>query len=106
MKVIAKHKNEEQGYIEYHLVQVGSWDLFGDLVSFFEQYYDALVHVKTDGIHTRKWQIRCRDEYFMFEHNEDVGNWFYSCSDEGDSPLMHEISEELERRLSEPTESE
>ena len=48
MKVIAKHKNEKQGYIEYHLVQIGSWDLFGDLVSFFEQYYDALVHVKTD----------------------------------------------------------
>lgn len=101
MSVISKEKNSDDGPIEYHLIRIGTWDLFEDVARFFYQHYGAEAHVKTDGIHTRKWQIRCRDEYFIFEHNEDIGNWFYSCSEEGDSLLMQEIADELEKRLGE-----
>ncbi|NCF75707.1 MAG: hypothetical protein GWP45_00790 [Proteobacteria bacterium] len=98
--VISREKNSDGKTIEYHLIRIGTWDLFADIVKFFEQNYDAEVHVKTDGIYTRNWQIRCRDEYFIFEHHEDIGNWFYSCSEEGDSLLMHEIADDLEQRPS------
>lgn len=101
MGVIAKERNKSDGPLEYHLVRIGTWDSFGDIAKFFEQNYGAEVHVKTDGIYIRKWQLRCRDEYFIFEHHEDIGNWFYSCSEQGDSPLMQEIAGELERRLGE-----
>lgn len=103
MNVIAKEKNDRDGTVEYHLFRIGSWDLFDDIAGFFEQHYGAEVHHKTDGICTRKWQMRCRDEYFFFEHHEDIGNWFYSCSEEGDSPLMQEIANELEKRLGQGT---
>jgi hypothetical protein len=96
MKVIAKRKNEEKGYIEYHLIQIGTWDLFGDISRFFEEKCEAVPHVKNDGVITRVWQFRYKDEYFMFEHHEDVGNWFYSCSDEDDSDGVKELTEKLE----------
>lgn len=99
MKVIAKYENEEQGYIEYHLVQIGSWDLFGDISCFFEEKCGAIPHMKNDGIETRTWQFRYKDEYFMFKHHEDIGNWFYSCSDSGNSEAVQSLADELENRL-------
>jgi len=99
MNVISEQRNEASGYIEYHLIRIGTWDLFEDLARFFEKKYGAEPQVKNDGIMTREWQFWCDGEYFIFKHHEDIGNWFYSCSEKGDSELMRTIATDLQYRL-------
>jgi hypothetical protein len=98
-KVIRRDASNANQPVKYHVLGLDDWDFFDSLVSFFEKYYEASVENKEDGIHTRTWQLRAKDEYFMLEHNEDLGNWFYSCEEEGDSALMRAMAEDLECRL-------
>lgn len=96
--IISKEINGK-GTTEYHLVAMGTWDFFSDFSLFFEQQYGAVVQVKRDDIYTREWQFYCRNEYFIFKHHEDIGNWFYSCNENGDSVLLDEISNDIEARI-------
>ena len=100
-KVIFRDTSKASGQVEYHVLGLHDWDFFDSLIHFFQKHYDAEVTNKTDGVHTRVWQLRCSGEYFMLEHHDDIGNWFYTCNKEGDSQLMHEISQDLEDRLNE-----
>lgn len=87
--------------VEYHLIGISDWDFFDSLISFFVKYYSASVESADDGIVTRSYQLRARDEYFMVKHHQDIGNWFFSCAEVGDSALMRTIAEDLENRLKE-----
>lgn len=98
-KVIHREVSKVGLPVEYHVLGLDDWDFFDSLVSFFEKHYGAVIENKTDGINTRSWQLRSRGEYFMLEHNEGLGNWFYSCEEKGDSPLMRIIADDLEDRL-------
>ena len=89
-----------KGYpIEYHVLGLRDWGFFDTLIHFLEKPYGAVVENKTEGIISRAWQLRARNEYFMVEHNEDIGNWFYTCEDDGDSDFMKVIASDLELRL-------
>jgi hypothetical protein len=85
--------------VKYHVLGLDDWDYFDTLIKFFKKYYGAEPNNQTDGINTRMCQLRCENEYFILEHNEDIGNCFYSCEQGGDSSLMHEFSSDLEKRL-------
>ena len=85
--------------VKYHVLGLDDWDYFDSLISFFKKYYDAEISNQTDGINTRTYQIRCRGEYFMLEHNEGIGNYFCSCQENGDSNLMKLLASDLEERL-------
>ena len=98
-RVIYREASGENQPIKYHVIGMNDWGFFDSLVEFFQKNYGATVEVKSDGINTRCWQLRARGEYFMLEHNEDLGNWFYSCGSEGDSALMQAIADDLEGRL-------
>jgi hypothetical protein len=95
------HRNESVGGkpVEYHVLGLEDSDFFDSLISFFKKYYAAEVANQTDGISTRSWQLRSKSEYFMLEHHEDIGNWFYSCEPSGDSELMREMAADWEKRL-------
>lgn len=75
------------------------WEFFDSLIAFFQKYYDATIENRTDGISTRSYQLRARNEYFMVEHNEDFGNWFYSCDNPVKSSFMDVLASDLENRL-------
>jgi hypothetical protein len=98
-KVIHRNVPSDGKPVEYHVLGLEDSEFFDSLVSFFKKYYDAEVTTNTDGISTRSWQLRSKGEYFMLEHHEDIGNWFYSCEPSGDSQLMAEIASDLEERL-------
>ena len=83
---------------EYHIVDVGTWEHFESLSTFFEQQYHAKITHKTDGIYTREWGFRCRDEEFILKHHEDIGNYFYSTQN-AHSKLLETIAEDLTQRL-------
>jgi len=102
-KVIHRDSSKINQPVEYHVLGLDDWDFFDSLVSFFEKYYGAEVESRTDGINTRSWQLYAQGEYFMLEHNDDLGNWFFSCNDEGDSALMHTMADDLENRLKKVT---
>ena len=55
--------------------------------------------VKDDGIYTRLWKFSCGEEEFYFEHHEDIGNWFYSSSDDGQSNLLDNIANDISSRI-------
>lgn len=97
-EVIYKKINDKK-VVEYHVLGVEDWDFFDTLIEYFIQEYNSIVTIKDDGINSRIWQLRCKDEYFILEHYEDVGNWFYSCNSSGDSGLMDDIAKKLERAL-------
>lgn len=98
-KVIHRDASNANQPVKYHVLGLDDWNFFDSLVSFFEKYYEAVVEKEDDGIHTRSWQLRAKGEYFMLEHNEDLGNWFYSCDEKGDSALMRAMADDLEHRL-------
>lgn len=98
-KVIHRDASKANQPVEYHVLGLDDWEFFESLVSFFEKHYGAVVDNKTDGINTRSWQLRAQGEYFMLEHHEDLGNWFYSCEGQGDSALMRTMAVDLESRL-------
>ncbi len=97
-KVIQRSKRGN--VIEYHVLGLEDSEYFDTLISFFQKQYNAEILSEDNGIHTRRTQLRCKDESFFLEHNEDIGNWFYSCETSGDSRFMVEIAKELEGRLS------
>ena len=98
-KVIHRTESANGKSFEYHVLGLDDSDFFDSLVSFFKKYYDAEVENFTDGIATRSWQLRSNGEYFMIEHHDDIGNWFYSCDPSGDSDLMKVMAADLEARL-------
>lgn len=98
-KVIRRDVSKSGSLVEYHILGLDDSDFFDSLVSFFMKYYGAEVETKTDGISTRSWQLRSQGEYFMLEHHDDIGNWFYSCEPLGDSQLMQAMAADLEERL-------
>lgn len=98
-KVIHRKESENGKPVEYYVLGVDDSEFFDSLVEFFKKNYEAEVEVQTDGISTRSYQLRSRGEYFMLEHSDDVGNWFYSCEPAGDSLLMQSIAADLEDRL-------
>lgn len=97
--VISRDTSNSDGPVEYHVLGLDDWDFFDSLISFFQKNYQAEITNKNDGVYTRTWQLRSSGEYFMLEHHDDIGNWFYTCNEEGDSELMHRISADLEERL-------
>jgi hypothetical protein len=96
--VISRVKSLD-GIVEYHVLGVATWDHFDSLVSFFEKYYFAEVISKEDVIFTRKWVMKCEGESFILCHHDDIGNYFYSCTQAGDSHLMMTIANDLSNRL-------
>jgi len=96
--IISKEKNSAGNY-EYHLVRMGSWEFFSDFSEFFKQQYSAIPLVKDDGIYTRLWKFSCGEEEFYFEHHEDIGNWFYSSSGDGQSNLLDNIANDISSRI-------
>lgn len=92
-------KSDDGNIIEYHVLGLDDSDFFDSLIKFFKKNYSASVESRIDGLITRVWQLQIKGEYFTLEHHSDLGNWFYSCSSSGDSPLMQEIALDLEARL-------
>lgn len=97
--IVHKIKSDAGTLVEYHVDGVSDWNFFDSLLEFFKKQYGAVVENFTDGIFTRSYQLRVNGEYFMLEHNGDIGNWFFSCAESGDSPLMHVLADDLEARL-------
>lgn len=98
-KVIHRNESKDGKPVEYYVLGLDDSEFFDSLVSFFKKYYGAEVENQTDGISTRSWQLRSKGEYFILEHHDDIGNWFYSCEPAGDSPLMQTMAADLEERL-------
>lgn len=97
-KAIRREKSDN-GSIECQVLGVDDWDFFDSLVSFFEKNYNASIDNKVDGINTRTYQMCVKQEYFILKHNEDIGNWLYSCDLSGDSELMNVAARDLENKL-------
>ncbi|MGB3430250.1 hypothetical protein [Achromobacter sp.] len=74
--IVRKIKSDAGILVEYHIDGVSDWNFFDSLLEFFKKQYGAVVENFTDGIFTRSYQLRVNGEYFILEHNEDIGNWF------------------------------
>ena len=94
-KVVSKRFNIKKNLVEYHLVQMGTWDFFDDFLKVFNKHHKVKIEKSLDGIFTRKYTLSRDNITFEFEHHEDIGNWFYSTSKEA-HPFLEKLALNLE----------
>lgn len=99
MNVIYKDERRENGAVKYHVNGLEDSEFFDTLVAFLVKQYNAEIIMRSDGITSRVWQLKINDEILTLEHQEDIGNCFYSNTSAGDSALMQTIASDLESRL-------
>ena len=71
-----KKIEQEDGVVEFHLIEVNSWDEFDSLAQYVEKEFNAKVVEKMDEVFTRKWTFDVNGELVSLRHHEDVGNYF------------------------------
>lgn len=84
--------------IEYHVVGLNDVDFFDSLLAFMQQTFHVVVINIDIGIYTKKAYLNSNGISLVLEHNDDIGNFFYS-TDLNAHRLLENISEELELRL-------
>lgn len=97
-RVIFKENNK--GITKYYVLGLEERTFFDSLIKFLEKYYEAEIISKNEGLITRFWQLRIKEECIMVEHHEDMGNCFYSCDYKNEeSDLANLIANDLTQRL-------
>jgi hypothetical protein len=87
---------QKDGAVEFHLLEVDSWDEFDSLARYVEKEFDGKVVEKMDEVFTRKWTFDVQGELVVLRHHEDVGNYFDGSEK---CEVLRRIVADLDERL-------
>ena len=88
---------KEGNIVEYHILEINSWNDFESLAKYLIKWHDAIPTDKVDGISTRTWKFTIQNEVIILKHNDDIGNYFYF--ERENSKIAPTIINDLNERL-------
>lgn len=89
----------DDGTLEFSVETMSTWEDFDDLLEYFKKRYQAEVLLLNDGPWGRRRVLEIRSNTIELRMDDrDENNYLLAPSKE-DEPLLREIAEDLERRL-------
>jgi hypothetical protein len=77
---------------------IPDWEGFDKLVQFLKDNYYVKVLKSADGPDARRWIFECEGKIFELIHDDDLGNYFLSPTQDSDD-LVYRIGKDLEGKI-------